>query len=423
MKTAILVGMFAAGLALGYVAFTLDGGRLVANPIVAVRGVAPDATNDNGQSKLARATDGTLYLAYSAPVDGVEQAHISFSLDDGQTWKPEITLGQPGIWSDLPSIATGPDGRLDVAWVDYVSVGHVWYASKQDGVWSEQVKISPGPDYAGFPAVVVSDDTAHLVWYAAKPSEETEHGSLYQIVHTSNTDGSWSPTEILSTSSDDALNPALTHTADGNLQAAWFQIQGDVYGAQVATFSGGDWTTPDLVSVPGVRATGVAITADANGVTHMVWEQSSQNSTGVAYARQVDGVWGPVEELSTGDSADPVVAVDDAGRTYVVWSQGGQITARVRDGDWSDPVTLGDGTNPTLLSGETVLAAWSRPSDAGNELVTSQVAVSETTQAPRIALGTIAVTLIVGGLVLGWQWRQLAAETPEMESTDRTSGK
>lgn len=424
LRAGLLLGALTASIALAYLALTWKDGRIDANPTLAVRGVAPDATNDNGQTKLARATDGTIYLAYSAPEDGVEQAHISFSLDEGQTWKPEITLGQDGIWSDLPAIATGRGGRLDVVWVDYASVGHVWYATRQSGTWSEQTKISPGPDYAGYPAIAISDDdTAQVVWYGAIPDQETEHGSLYQIEHTSNADHSWTSPVVLSTSSDDALNPALAATSGGDLLAAWFQVRDNVYAAEVATLSNGEWTSPELVSVPGVRATGVAVTADAEGVTHLVWEQSLGESTGVAYTRRVNGDWAPVERLSTEGSSDPVVAVDAQGRTFVVWSQRGQIVARMRDGAWSDPVTLGAGTNPTLLSGETVLAAWSRRSEAGDELVTTPMTVTGSTSGLRIGVGILAAVFLVGGLALALWWRQRPVDAPAIDSTDLTSGK
>lgn len=423
LKVILPTGMVIVAVVLAYLAFAWNETRVEANPTLAIRGVAADATNDNGQRKLARASDGTIYLAYSAPENGVEQAHIAFSLDEGQTWKPEITLGQPGVWSDLPAIATGADGRLDVVWVDYVSVGHVWYASRQNGTWSEQVKISPGPTYAGYPTIVVSDGTAQVVWYGAIPDQETEHGSLYQIEHTSNAGDIWTEPVLLSASSDDALNPALTQTSGGALQAAWFQIQDDTYAAEVATFSNGEWTAPQLISVPGVRATGVAIEADGGTVTHMVWEQSAGDNTAVAYARGVDGEWTRAEQLSDEGSADPVVAVDGQGRTIVVWSQRGQIVARVGDQEWSDPVTLGPGINPTLLSGETVLAAWTRHSDAGNELVTTPLTIVESTAATPIVFGVLAIALLVGATALVIIWRQRVVEAPAIDSTDLTSGK
>ncbi len=413
----ILAGLVLVSLALSQGSFTIEG-----SPIVAARGVSPDATIDNGQRKLARTTDGTLYLSYSAPRDGVEQAHVSFSLDQGQSWKPEITLGQKGIWSDLPTLAAGDNGRLDAAWVDYVSVGHVWHASMQDGVWSEPEKISPGPHYAGFPAMVIAGGEAQVVWYASPPAEDRDHGSAYEIHHTTGSSGVWSEPTILSSNSEDALNPSIALSPDGSLEAAWFQIVSSTYGAQHATFWQGVWTLPDLISTRSQTATGVSIEVGAGGTIHLVWEQTDGISVGVAYSRYDGNGWAAQEAVSSAFSQDPVVAVDDEGRVYVLWSEEDRIKGRVWDDGWSAPSDLGPGTNPSLLSGDRVLAAWTRPAADSHEVVTSFIDLDVSVSRSQIALGVAALFAVVSGGALAVRAPRQAV-TPEMESTDRTSGK
>ncbi len=364
-------GLLVIGITLAALAVNALHGGIEASPLVAVRGVSPDATSDNGQRKLARAEDGELYLAYSSPVNGVEQAHVSFSLDDGRSWKPETVLAQPGVWSDLATIAAGPNGRLDAAWVDYTSVGQVWYASLQNGVWSKYEKISPGDTYAGFPAMVIVDGAANVLWYAAKPDPTTEHGSAYEIIHTIQKDGIWSTPELLSTDSEDALNPALAVGPDGDLEAAWFQIFQGVYGAQVARYDGNSWTPPILISTPASTATGVSIAVDTAGSVHLVWEQTGGDSEGVGYSRFQAGLWSEPIMISEALSQDPVVATDSQNRVAVLWGEDGKIRARLWDGGWSDAVTLGPGTNPSSLSGDRILVTWTRQTEAGYELVTS----------------------------------------------------
>lgn len=394
------VGLLIGGLILTAVALTARGSAVEASPLVAVRGVSADATADNGQRKLARTTDGTLYLAYSAPVDGVEQAHISFSLDDGQTWKPEITLAQQGIWSDLPTLASGPDGRLDAAWVDYASVGHVWYASRRGGVWSDFEKISPGPHYAGFPALVVSDNGADVLWYAAPPSEVTEHGSEYEIHHTTGGPGTWSEPEVLSSGSEDALNPSLARSPDGSLEAAWFQFGSNSYGVQHSTFSESAWASPSLISAPGSTGTGTNIEVGPDHVTHLVWEQTDGTSNGVSYSRDEGSGWSPETMLSSVMSNDPVVGVDDQLRVYALWSQEGRIMGRLWDDSWSDASDLGPGTNPTLLSGERVMAAWTRPAAGSHEVVTAflRTETGVSTSSPVLVAAAL-IGLIFGGVL------------------------
>jgi len=394
------IGLVVVVLAVGALVLTRRDTAVVAAPTVAVRGVSANATNDNGQQKLARTTDGALYLAYTASRTGVEQAEVAFSLDGGENWKPEIVLAQPGVWSALATVASGPDGRLDAAWVDYSTVGHVWHASKQAGVWSEPEKISPGPDYAGYPAMVVEDDgTVEVVWYASAPDETREHGSVYEIHHTTGVPGSWSPPTILSDTSNDALNPALTDGPDGTLHAAWFQIVSDTYVAQHATFSGGAWDdTPEMVSPPGTTATGVALAVGSDGVVHMVWEQTAGHAIGVGYSRNEGSGWSPLESLSTTFSEDPVVALDGDGRVYVLWSQEGRIMGRVFDGGWSESADLGRGTNPTVLGGDTVVAAWTAPAGDSNQVVTARLRVES--RGPSRQAVLVALVLVTTGVAL-----------------------
>jgi hypothetical protein len=422
MKLAGL-GLIVAGLALGSVALALGGPSPIEGaPIVATRGVSPDATSDNGQRKLARTADGTLYLAYTGPQGGVEQAHVSFSLDQGQSWKPELTLGQPGIWSDLPTLAAGDNGRLDAAWVDYTSVGHVWHATMTSGAWSEPAKISPGPDYAGFPSMVITDGRAEVVWYAAPPDETREHGSAYEIHHTTGASGGWSQPVVLSSGSDDALNPSIALSPTGSLEAAWFQIVSGTYGAQHATFSDGEWTLPDLISARSQTATGVSLETGPESTIHLVWEQTDGLSVGVAYARYDGAEWASPEPLSESLSQDPVVAVDGQARVYVLWSENGQIKGRLWDGGWSVPSDLGPGTNPSLLSGDRVIAAWTRPAADSFEVVATFLDPKGSGSAIQVGLGVGGIIAALVGIAMT-ATRRVQAVTPEMESTDRTSGK
>jgi hypothetical protein len=373
---------------------------MAVEPIVAARGVVPDATSDNGQRKFARSSDGTLYLTFSSATEGVEQAHVYFSVDDAQSWKPEVTLAQPGVWSDLATLASGPDGRLDASWVDYTTVGNVWYASMQDGSWSDFEKISPGETYAGYPAMEVIDGVANVLWYAAPPDAERAHGSAYEIMHSFLTEAGWSPPELLSSNSDDALNPAAAVGPDGTLYGSWFEMFQGAYAAQVAEYDGSNWSFPTLISTPAQTATGVSIDAAADGTVHLVWEQANGDSFGVGYARLVDGTWSQPEMLSEQVSQDPVVASDSSGRIVAVWSEDGEIKARVRDDAWSDTADLGPGTNPTSLSGDRVLVGWTRETTAGHEVVVSYVTIDTAIDLPGLGMLIAAGLLVMVGVVL-----------------------
>ena len=404
MTTRRLLGLILISLSMaaGVIALVSDASGLDSNPVIAVRGVSPDATSDNGQHKLARASDGTLYLAFSGPVDGLEQAQVYFSLDDGQTWKPDAVLAQDGVWSDLPTLAAGADGRIDAAWVDYEGVGNVWYATRTDGDWSEFEKISPGETYAGFPAMVIREGMASVLWYAAPPDETREHGSAYEIFHSELDSTGWTTPVLLSSGSEDALNPALAADDAGNLHGAWFQIVLQDYAAQHAFFDGVTWEMPFTVSPVTDTATGVAIEVDGRGIAHMVWEQASGSDVGIAYSRLEGDTWTEPLMLSETHSLDPVMAFDADDNILVAWSEDGAITARRNDGAWSAPVTLGQGMNPALLGGETVLAAWTRDTEASPVIMVGEIEATEAGTGASVYWVAAAITLLAGLAVLFW---------------------
>lgn len=403
MPTSRIVALLLLSVAMAAAIAAVAGGRtrIETSPVVAARGVSSDATSDNGQRKLVRTEHGTLYLALSAAVDEVEQAQVMFSIDGGRSWKPDIVLGQPGVWSDLATLATGDGGRIDAAWVDYSGVGTVWYASKQNEEWSEFAKISPGETYAGFPAMVIRDGVADVLWYAAPPDETRQHGSAYEIFHSELTSDGWSTPELLSEGSEDALNPSLAIGPDSNLHGAWFQVEQGTYRAQHAIFDGESWDTPEVVSIREATATGVAIDVDSSGVTHMVWEQAVDDALGIAYSRLEDGTWTEPTLLSDDQSQDPVLGFDGEGRVGVLWSEDGQIMARLFDGDWSRAQVLGAGVNPSLLGGEELLAAWTRHTAAGSEVVVTPITTAEVSDNPLLLwIVAVAGALVGLGLML-----------------------
>lgn len=391
--------LLSIAMAASIVAVAARGTEIEISPVVAARNVSPDATSDNGQRKLARADHGILYLAVSGPVDEVEQAQILFSIDGGRSWKPDVILGQAGVWSDLATIAAGDGGRIDAAWVDYSGVGHVWYASKQNEEWSDFVKISPGETYAGFPAMVIREGAANVLWYAAPPADDREHGSAYEILHSELSSGEWTTPELLSPDSEDALNPSLAIGPDSMLHGAWFQAEQGTYAAQHAVFDGESWDLPTLVSGRDGTATGVAVDVDGSGVTHLVWEQAVGESVGVAYARIEDESWSEPMLLSDTRAQDPVLAFDGEDHIGVLWSEDGEIMARYFDGSWSAAQRLGPGVNPSLLGGEEILAAWTRDTGAGPEVVVTPLTTREASGS-RLVLWVVAVVGALGGLAL-----------------------
>lgn len=333
--------------------------------------VSAGATTGNGQRKLVTGPDGMMYIIYIAPRDGAEAAVVSRSDDGGSTWTEETVLSRPGIRAGLGSLAFDEAGTLHATWVDYETVGHVWYADRTGTSWSNGTKISPGPTYAGFPVVTVGNDTVHVLWYAAKPDATYRHGSLYEIQDISQTENGWSDPVVVSRGSDDALNPSADEDSQGNIHSAWYQIENETYQINTAVWNGERWTDPDTVSAAPANAKQVSITVGPDDTVYMAWGQlRGDGVNGIAFARQLETAWAESESLSPGPAADPVVAADSKSNVFVAWTSDNNVILRRWDGtQWELPETIGVGGSPTLAPGDPVTLAWTRPAGTGYEVV------------------------------------------------------
>jgi hypothetical protein len=274
----------------------------------------------------------------------------------------------------LGSLAIDEDGTLHATWVDYETAGHVWYANRSGATWTDGVKISPGRAYAGFPVVVAGRDAVHVLWYAAQRDDRFRAGSLYEIRDTSAMPEGWTDPVLVSTGSNDALNPSAVGDQEGNIHSAWYQFDNRTYRVNTAVWDGQSWTVPDAISPISSTAKQVSIDAGPDGTVYLVWSQLRDDLNAIAFTRETNGSWEDTEYLSERFSSDPVVATDAESNVFVAWVSDNKIILRRWDGtEWGSPEKIGVGTSPTLASGNPVTIAWTRPTATDFELVVTQL--------------------------------------------------
>lgn len=359
-----------------------------AREVLRIPDAAPDATAGNNQRKLV-AAGPAFALGYVTSRGEVAVARWS------SRGRPEVVrLSRPGIRAGLVALAASGD-TVHAAWVDYETVGHVWYAARPPFGWRGGRKISPGPTYAGFPAIATDASGVHVVWYGVRPGKLTRHGAVYEILYVRGQGGRWSRPEVISPGLPDALNPALALGPDRTLHAAWYQFDGRWYRAISRTRRGG-WQPPEFASGPGADAYSVALDVGPDGAVHLVWERREQEGPRVAYARRSrDGRWGQEEILGAGER--PVVAATSS-TVFVAWESAGEVHVRARTTRWGDPVRLGPGSNPTL--GPAPLIAWTQPAGGGYVVVVASLA-----PAPTGVSGEGVVVILLTAGVLWGVWR------------------
>ncbi|NNC91658.1 MAG: exo-alpha-sialidase [Acidimicrobiia bacterium] len=380
--------------------------QLAVEPVTVAPGTS-EATNDNGQRKLVQTKAGTLELIFVQRNGTIDQIVVASSSDNGRTWSEPVLLSRPGVSARLGSLAEGPRGQLHASWVDYETVGHVWYAVRQDGTWSPASKISPGPTYAGFPVLAAEGDRVHVLWYSSVPDEAYDVGSRYEIIHVVNTGGVWGPTTtVVSQGGLDALNPAIAQDREGVVHTAWYERDVGRYQVHYAFLNEvGEWQGPSILSSDASDALGVAMDVDPSGIVHIVWEQFGDRGAEVLYAALGPDGWSDPVMVAAAPTVDPVIASDDAGRVFAAWSDRRQVfVAELMDGRWSDAFILGAGAHPTIAAGEQVRIAWTRPGPAGSEVVVADLlgaGPDEGISLPAGLVATSAVLFVVALLTLG----------------------
>lgn len=124
----------------------------------------------NGSLDLARGPEGNLYAAwaeYQGPL------RLSRSTDGGETFSDPLLIAGGGEQPPTrgPSLATGPEGRLHLAWtVGGDPAADIRYATSVDAgrSFSEPRRIDPGEAHADAPKLAVhADGSVHLAWMAS----------------------------------------------------------------------------------------------------------------------------------------------------------------------------------------------------------------------------------------------------------------
>ncbi len=315
----------------------------LAAPLIAASGaggpepVSDGSTADNAQRKAAWAPDGTLYVTFVQPVDGVPQVFMKWTHDGGQTWTmmPRLSTNE----SFRPAVAVDSKGVVTAAWSEYVGNVRQVFTARWDGgpdwVGREQVSFTPG--YSGFPSVGIDgSDGAHLVWYGFD-------GQTYRVHYRYRpAGGDWGRTTIISGGVADANSPAIAVSPDGLAHVAFFaSVQG---GSQVWYLHGGPggWDDPERVSGAGELATHPSIAVFRSGEPTVAYVVAAAGVPEVVVStRGSGGAWGPAEQVSLDPEGGdfPSIAAGDLGQAAVFYeTPGAQVRfARLSGSAWGEP--------------------------------------------------------------------------------------
>ena len=343
-----------------------------------------NATNSNNSNiLLSRSTDGG--VTFSTPTNVSKSPGLSFS----------------------PRIAVDTSGGVNVVWVDNTP-GHqtIFFSRSTDGGvnFSTPVNISNDPSDSANPQIAV-DATGNIsvVW----ENDTINLGVFY--AHSTDGGVSFSSPLPLSTNTSGSYGPQLAVDANGNIFVVWeddFSTRAHVSFSRSAD-KGATFSTPQLnLSKDSTgNSTAPMIALDGGGNINVVWVDDSPGYFAIFFTRSSDNgtTFSTAKGISntSGDSANPQLAVDASNNVHVVWQHNTPqvfnsdiFFARSADGGatfTNPPLNLsanpGNSTNPWLAvdSAGNLNLGWAdtTPTIRGNILFSQSADAGVTFSAPQ----------------------------------------
>jgi hypothetical protein len=294
---------------------SLDGeGRATTEP-VRVNSQPGEATAWRGdQPTLAVAPDGTLYIGWTARVEGERHAnnlYLSASRDGGRTFSSPVKVNddqKPG-GHGMHSLAVSKDGRINLAWLDERNIG---------------------------PPIEASSSSS-----TQKPMEHMEQNSEVFTATSSDGGRTFSPNRRVASEACPCCKTSIVTAPDGHVYVGWRQVLPGEYrhiAVSSSTDRGETFSTPVIVSddqwvFAACPVSGPALSVTNEGALRVVWYTAGERGTpGLYWAESVNGGKTFSESrLFAGGQAygHPLLLANARGDSIVVWGNNDGGTPRV----------------------------------------------------------------------------------------------
>ncbi|MCR4439410.1 MAG: PKD domain-containing protein [bacterium] len=264
---------------------------------------------------LAMDAFGRIHLVY-ANVDGVHY----MCYDEGG-WSADERIPNSGgadmSLRQAPEVDVDGFGNAHVVWGD--GSGGLHYSTRQGKQWSQRLDLGPGRDNN---IVVTNDGTVYVVYRGYVTGELAEVHARRKAAG----EATFGPVEKLYGDGSDRNHcyPAAARDAQGRIYAVWRwdDYSGTSYDLFLSRWERGSWSVPTAIERGDKKVgEGIDITVSALGVPHVAYYDGWVR---VIYLR--DGRWDmlrtPLEWDAVRGDHQPEIAVDGAGRIYVVSAQG-----------------------------------------------------------------------------------------------------
>ena len=335
-----------------------------ANEVVSTgmtNGVPTSGTTFAGSQRvLVRSDGGTLYLAYTKKIAGVDQVYVARSTDNGKSWSdyPQISFGDTN--SNNPDIVIDKRGHLRVFWTKHEltpptgepSTG--WGTSRSAGASGADKTANSASAWNKSSGGTAAQQAAVAKNGFVKPGQQTgegydgDYGTIRQLFMSSFNGSRWSP-QVQLTHGDYNGFPSAAYDSRGVLHMVWYGYDGRNYQVIYSALKGGHWTPPHQISVGYPDSVNPSVAVDSENNLHVVWYKYSPASKSyqIYYReyRQQTRSWSPGdEEISEGllQAENVSLAVAANGTVWVAWeglvsrhAVTGVYVRSLKNGTWS----------------------------------------------------------------------------------------
>ncbi len=207
-----------------------------------------------------------------------------------------LPISPAGKDAAAPAIVVSAAGAIHVAWEQE---GGIWCRSQRNGVWSDAVQVASEGEHPTL-AAAPDEETLYLAW-------SQEFGGNYEV-----------------------------------FSRRWDAVDG--------------WSAPKNVSSNDGGSSSPALAVSADGHVHLIWADTSPGVSTLYHAVSSDGLSWPVAlPIADALGGNPAVVFADDGEMVVAWQYRASFadnlriwTARYRNGAWTTPVALTDGSQHAL---------------------------------------------------------------------------
>jgi len=281
-----------------------------------------NSSNASGPA-LAVDSNDDLHLVWQDATSGNDEIYYRKSTDGGLNWSAARRLTWTSGDSYTPVLAIDSANAIHVVWEDKTpGNGEIYYKRSTDGgeTWGSIKRLTWNSSRSEDPVIAATaGNVVHVAWY-------DNMLGLGEIYCKKSPDGgeTWSSIKRLTWTNYSAF-PSMAADSETAIHLAWAveAVQGMEIHYRRSTDGGATWSAGEtLIANPGGSST-PALAVDSAGNPHIVWMDSTPGDPEVYYKTSADGgsTWGANKRLtwSTGNSYDPILAMDSAGFAHVVW--------------------------------------------------------------------------------------------------------